>query len=345
INESKRAHNMTTHDYAIGLPRQPDMSDETLQKASWLGYRWFIGEEFDVFDVKLPDFTITRPVTMTKLRSIVARLYDPLGIVAELTLELRYLMRRLTKAGYGNAPSNAKGEILNDDDADAAIDTITWCDNILKSDRVWAPRYTPLDTIYAFADASEASIGIDIRTIDGVRLVARMTTVPGGSIPRRELESIRLLLVTLQDILRAARGSVHNCIILGDSSITLFRIKALLRDPTCKKVVSLPRPERRRLDQIYNMVRQMRIDDPHLTISFCHIRSMYNLADRLTRPRSLYDPSNTPTWTVVKNELNEPSLVAFKVNEFLRFEDDEVIDTLSDSLSSDASPMGVYPKE
>ncbi|KAF4749640.1 hypothetical protein FOZ62_029390 [Perkinsus olseni] len=338
INQAKRAHNLDTYDYAIGVPRQPNLDDENLRKASWLNYRWFISPDVDVFDVKLPEMVMVRPVTLSQLKSVVARLYDPLGILAEITLELRYLMRTVHDKGYETAKSNPKGELLDEDDSTFAESTISWCDIFLHDPRVLAPRYVDLRALYCFCDASEFGIAWDICISDGIRVAAWVITQAGGTIPRRELESARLVMLTLREIIAAAQGLVHRCVILSDSSIALYRMKTILANPHSKKIAALPKPEVRRLNHIYDIVQGLVEAEPSLDLTFRHVRSAYNVADALTRPRAMRDLSRSePSWAEVVEEINKESILCFTANlaDGFRREDAMAVDEDVDVLLSD----------
>ncbi|KAF4647612.1 hypothetical protein FOZ61_003934, partial [Perkinsus olseni] len=269
---------------------------------SWLGYRWFIATDCDVMDVKLPDLQVPDGVlNLDTLRSVTARLFDPLGLLSEVTLQLRCMMKTLHDMGYGTGEHASLGVELRSSEQEYVMEVLQRCNDYLSSDRVLPPRYVDLSEVWMYADASEMAMAWDMRDKVGTRVEAKVITSRHGSIPLRELEALRLAVVALERLVTMKTTGVVRATVMSDSTITLHRLRWVLTDRHSAKVEALPQPEYRRLQHICDLVGNIRRAAPTCELLFQHVRSSANLADRLTRPGDIEEPIGD--WDEVSNEV------------------------------------------
>ncbi|EER12830.1 gag/pol/env polyprotein, putative [Perkinsus marinus ATCC 50983] len=324
-NPEKRAHNLDTCGNVIGVGAfVEDVLASTTH--SWLGYRWYVDDSVDVVDIRLPDFDLPTTLSMSILRSTVARLFDPLGLWNEVVLELRVLLRGLHDQGFGIRKGGViikdllvgEAEVHARSCIDSILNTIEGCNNYLRSNRYLPPRYIDMSDIVCFCDASDLAVATDCRDRkQGQRIFSRLSTHVGGTIPRRELEAVRIGILSVEQLSSAIghRVPIRRCVIASDSLVSLYRIRSilLLKDSSKSKFDKVGKPEQRRLIHIYDLVHRILTENNDMVLEFRHVSSSQNVADRLTRPSSLLCDEDHK-WQSISNVLDGSSIMCFNVS-------------------------------
>ncbi|EER06602.1 cathepsin b, putative [Perkinsus marinus ATCC 50983] len=96
VHQDKRMSNLDTGEDCIGrgVSKEKILS-EKFRTGGWLGYDWLCGERIDVIDVRLRQIELAKEskVTESALRSAFGKFFDPMGLFAEVSLELRWAAR------------------------------------------------------------------------------------------------------------------------------------------------------------------------------------------------------------------------------------------------------------
>jgi hypothetical protein len=171
-----------------------DLSCDNLPQDRALGISWDIQQDVFVFSVKLPE----RPETRRGILSIIASIFDPLGLVVPVTLESKMLLQKLCS------------QKLDWDDKISQQDSTTWkrCLTELKKLQGMKIRrcFRPLDfgipvkfELHCFSDASLRGFGavayIRMTNVKGqvscslVLGKSRLAPLKCQSIPRLELSA------------------------------------------------------------------------------------------------------------------------------------------------------------
>ncbi|KAF4648824.1 hypothetical protein FOL47_002734, partial [Perkinsus chesapeaki] len=334
-NPRKRVHNLDTDEESIGMPVYCSDISGMDWTHTWLGYKWLVDRTVDVMDIKRPMLELEVPLTMTNLRSVLARLFDPLGLWNEITLEFRAIVRELHEQGFG---IRKKGiiykDIIDDEKATVVREKVQACNDFINSNRLLPARFVDMSDIVVFTDASSYAMSVDCRSRgDGSRIFSRLSTHSGGTIPRRELEALRMGVLSVKQLTKSInnRISVYRCVIVSDSMITLYRVRhVLLFHGTSSKMEKLGKPEQRRLNHIYDLVYSLLQENRCMVLEFRHSASTWNVADRLTRPCSLLCDSNID-WSSVTNHFQNETLMHFEVSfDSLNADVLNVIDTIEE---------------
>ncbi|KAF4740547.1 hypothetical protein FOZ63_015815, partial [Perkinsus olseni] len=179
VHEDKRMTNLGTDEAVIGRELSKDAAQhEGLKIGGWLGYDWLCGERGDVVDVRLKQIEVAKnsEVTESRLRSAFGKFFDPMGLFAEVSLELRWAARLAHEQLKERRKTFEDGtDIVDEDTASIISSTIATCNSFLQSNRNLPPRYLDVSTLFVFVDASEACIAIDIRVESGFRLLAKFS--------------------------------------------------------------------------------------------------------------------------------------------------------------------------
>ncbi|EER13108.1 conserved hypothetical protein, partial [Perkinsus marinus ATCC 50983] len=195
VHQDKRMSNLDTGEDCIG---RGVSKEKILSEKFRTGDR--IGEGIQGHGV-CPEISIWQDLP--------GKFFDPMGLFAEVSLELRWAARLAHESLKQRRKDFEDGtDIVDEETASIILSTITACNSFLHSDRILPPRYLDVSTLFVFVDASEACIAIDIRAGSGARLFAKFSVTPGGTIPRRELEAMRLGIEQLYSIVTALRSKV-----------------------------------------------------------------------------------------------------------------------------------------
>ncbi|EER19801.1 hypothetical protein Pmar_PMAR027174 [Perkinsus marinus ATCC 50983] len=176
VHQDKRMSNLDTDEDCIGQEvSKKNILSEKFRTGGWLSYDWLCGERVDVFDVRLRQIELakTSKVTESALRSAFGKFFDPMGLFAEVSLELRWAARLAHERLKQRRKDFEDGmDILDEETASIILSTVTACNSFLQSDRIPPPRYLDVSTLFVFVDASEACIAIDIRVGSSARIFA-----------------------------------------------------------------------------------------------------------------------------------------------------------------------------
>ncbi|EER11895.1 hypothetical protein Pmar_PMAR008513, partial [Perkinsus marinus ATCC 50983] len=167
VHQDKRMSNLDMDEDCIGREvSKEEILSEKFRTGGWLGYDWICGERVDVIDVRLRQIELAKEskVTESALRSAFGKFFDPMGLSAEVSLELRWAARLAHERLKQRRKDFEDGmDILDEETASIILSNITACNSFLQSDRILPPRYLDVSTLFVFVDASEACIAIDIR--------------------------------------------------------------------------------------------------------------------------------------------------------------------------------------
>ena len=171
------------------------LEDSTLPQESALGLQWNVEGDFFTYTINLKD----KPATRRGLLGTTASLYDPLGLVAPVTLVLKLMQQELCRL-----------QLDWDDDIgdDKAAAVTKWKDatanlSTIKLPRSFQPGPSALSEreLHIFCDASESAYGVvaylKVTSEDGVFVTillgkSRVSPLKTISIPRLELTAATL---------------------------------------------------------------------------------------------------------------------------------------------------------
>jgi len=239
-----------------------------------LGLIWHIdSDSFSLkpFDATLPAFT------RNGLLSLLGSIYDPLGFVDPIKLQLKSFLSIPTDQCFT-------------EEIRSLIQT--FCDSLPSLFHLRWPRHCAGQTLYGFCDASQSAYGFCLYLHDTVTnnmsfIYGRSKIVPAKlnrTIPELELLSLYALLKALPDITKFY--DIEDIRIFSDSMINLQRLQ---HPPNhFKSFVSSKLFSIQRLATQYNM-------------QFYHIRSASNPADIFSRCISISD------FVQIKNLYNRPA--------------------------------------
>ena len=144
INEEERGKDI----------RSLDLDKDQLPTDRALGLQWRVEDDTFGFDILIPE----KPHTLRGILSMVSSVYDPLGILAPLTIPAKQLLQQLCKQGYGwdePIPTEQSKQWIN------------WIQDLPKLSEFIVPRCIkpnnfgePLSfQLHHFADASKIGYG------------------------------------------------------------------------------------------------------------------------------------------------------------------------------------------
>ncbi|KAF4699649.1 hypothetical protein FOZ63_011615, partial [Perkinsus olseni] len=221
---------------------------------------------------------------------ILSSLYDPMGLLLEVDMQGRFLWRDICKV------AKDWSEVLKDKELLERLRRWLF-DAQRQCAGMGTQRFVDLhnESLVVSTDASSDAWGVDVRTsgdTSNSRLMAKGALFPAGqvtwSIPRKELVALHHGLKYLQSassylpiptVLRPLQAPLHGLapqyksrrvLLLCDSEITIYRLRRQSNDR------KLPAPERRRLEEIRALCKE-------LDVVIRHIPSELNLADGITR--------------------------------------------------------------
>ena len=218
------------------LEKIPEKDRETIKRnvtgeyIKALGMFWQPKEDFIVF--KPPEFDYKSKVTKRNILSDVAKMFDPLGLLAPIIVTAKLLMQDLWK-------NNADW----DDDVSDEIEK-NWCafrNDLTSIANIQLPRcvykkdsVVKRTELHGFADASEKAYGacLYIKTIDvddnvTVNLVcskSRVAPLKTITLPHLELCAALLLSKVVTAAIEALTIDFEDVVLWSDSTITLFWI-------------------------------------------------------------------------------------------------------------------------
>lgn len=277
------------------LQQDESSSDECLKT---LGLIWL--PKIDVFKFRVPSIEIVNGVSKRIILSDIAKLYDPLGLLAPTIIISKMFVQSLWKCN------------LDWDDpipADLSEQWNYFRSELIKIKDLKFGRRIIIDApqiiqLHGFADASEKSYGacLYIRSFDKdqnvmVKLVCSKTRVAPIkiiSLPRLELCAALLLSRLVKTILNSIDISFDHVYLWSDSTITL----AWINTPPYKLKTF-----------VANRVNE--IQENTVNYIWNHVESEHNAADIITRgvmPSELFDLT---TWWDGPTFLNS-SIVNFK---------------------------------
>ena len=245
-----------------------EFAEETVTEV--LGLRW--NKRLDVIQIKIPTFQMPTVVTKRAILSSVAKLWDPIGILAPITLRLRILLQSL----WSN-------NLTWDDPVDSQ--TIAEFQNQMRDvdhlrtfwiDRCIEPALSNSIELHEFCDGGEKGYGavvwLRIFSTEGLKLKfiaakSYVTSLKKRSIPRIELMSAVILTRLIANI----RKELPCCQVYmwTDSAVLLHWLK--MSANRFKPFVSARVQEIR--DTLDNDIS-----------CFRYVKSKLNPADALTKP-------------------------------------------------------------
>ncbi|XP_075533172.1 uncharacterized protein LOC142566217 [Dermacentor variabilis] len=212
-------------DHAQGLKNLDFGTDASLTQRS-LGLLWDIGDDSFVFRAPRQD----RPYTRRGVLSTVNSLYDPLGFVAPITVQGKYLLRDLVTKGYDwDTPLSDEKKQRWDE----------WKNSLQTLQHLHVRRtYTPVSTleagsrdIHVFSDASTRAVAavayLRVTDKQGDRHVgfvmgkAKLAPQPEHTIPRLELCAAVLAVEMTDSILRELGFRPNSVTFYTDSKVVL----------------------------------------------------------------------------------------------------------------------------
>ena len=237
-----------------------------------LGLHWNKG--LDVIQVKVPTFAAPKVITKRTMLSCIAKLWDPLGALAPVTVSLRILMQSLWSRNL------TWDEAV---DEDTASEFVKQMEDIDQLQSFWfnrciisAPSNDSIE-LHGFCDGGEkaygAAVWMRVPTDDGFHLnfVAAKSFVSPlkkKSIPRIELLAAVILTRLIATICDTLPCSKSNVTLWTDNAIVLHWLKMPV---TCyKPFVST------RIQEINETFTD--------TSPFRYVKSALNPADALTKP-------------------------------------------------------------
>lgn len=194
-----------------------------------LGIAWQPNE--DKFLFQIPSIETSNHLTKRLILSQLAKLYDPLGLLAPVIISAKILLQQMwkTKTDWDDIVNSDVLEQWN------KFQSTLPCLNELRIDRIIVCDNPVSIELHGFSDASEAAYGacVYIRSIDysgniSVKLVcskSRVAPIKSISIPRLELCGALLLSRLVKTTLSALEISFNNVFLWCDSTITLAWIK------------------------------------------------------------------------------------------------------------------------
>ncbi|XP_075534522.1 uncharacterized protein LOC142568489 [Dermacentor variabilis] len=212
-------------DHAQGLKNLDFGTDASLTQRS-LGLLWDIGDDSFVFRAPRQD----RPYTRRGVLSTVNSLYDPLGFVAPITVQGKYLLHDLVTKGYDwDTPLSDEKKQRWDE----------WKNSLQTLQHLHVRRtYTPVSTleagsrdIHVFSDASTRAVAavayLRVTDKQGNRHVgfvmgkAKLAPQPEHTIPRLELCAAVLAVEMTDSILRELDFQPNSVTFYTNSKVVL----------------------------------------------------------------------------------------------------------------------------
>ena len=259
---------------------------ETNESLKILGLKWFPSDDCFAFQGLEVDENLI--ITKRVVLSLVARLFDPLGLITPFSIFLKCIFQDLWKLGIGwdtEVPAEHRTKVLS------------WISDLekLKSYRVSRPytdrpwRKIASVQLHAFGDASEKAYGACVYLVtksdDGIQKVslvlskARVAPVKRVTLPRLELLGALLASQLVEFVRKALELDKECCFCWTDSMVVLnwirgdsFRWKPFVAN---------------RVSQIQEIV-----SPSH----WSHCKGVENPADLVTRGVSASDLMNSDMW-------------------------------------------------
>ncbi|CAG7720691.1 unnamed protein product [Allacma fusca] len=199
------------------------------EKGGFLLRKW-TSSDADVLDAFTVQSRKSSKVTKRIILSEIARVFDPLGFLAPITVRGKIIMQQLwsSSIGWDSTPSE-----------DRVSEWIAYQTDLMLIKSIRIPRWVNQDDVistqlHGFSDASTKAYAaaIYIRTIsrDGnvvVRLVAsksRVSPIKTTSIPRLELCATELLAHLMEAVVAAFPVKIEEIYAWTDSTVTLYWI-------------------------------------------------------------------------------------------------------------------------
>ncbi|KAF4750142.1 hypothetical protein FOZ62_007242, partial [Perkinsus olseni] len=160
----------STQQYASVQRFEEDGFPMAVQKTVWynqkeaakvFGVVW-LGAEEDALKVGF-QATSVPPTTRRSVLAMLNSLYDPLGLLLELSMKGRLIMRKI--ASYDWDTTLPK---------DLCTEAADWMKNVQKAaETTKVPWLVDCKGLLVYADASQLAWGVDVRPPEGIRVVAR----------------------------------------------------------------------------------------------------------------------------------------------------------------------------
>jgi ribonuclease HI len=224
-NSLKVLENIPIEDRASEI----DLNKGGLPSIKTLGLMWIASQDVFTFKVDTP---IIDKVTKRTFLSQVARLFDPLGLIAPFTTTAKILLQEMWTNGYGwddEVPQYLTNKVQQ------------WLNQWQEMRSVAVPRYMRLDAevrsirLHTFVDASEEAYGSVVYAVhtylDGSkssRIVAgksRVAPLKAYSIPRLELMAAILGLRLVQEVAATLEVGMDEVTLWSDSMNVLGWIR------------------------------------------------------------------------------------------------------------------------
>ncbi|XP_044727788.1 uncharacterized protein LOC123291538 [Chrysoperla carnea] len=186
---------------------------------SVLGLQW--DPESDTLSFKIN--SVVHKCTKRNILSTIARIFDPLGIIAPVILQAKLMIQNIwiLKLGWDDVPPDSVVKL--------------WSQFVLEMPQLVSfkiPRSLGVGdnpiTLVAFADASLKAYGgvVYIKTRNNVELLcakSKVAPLKTVSIPRLELLGVHLLAKLIHKVIETynRRSSIENIYVFSDSSIAL----------------------------------------------------------------------------------------------------------------------------
>ena len=207
-----------------------DLDKGHLPCVKTLGVLWSAKEDVFTFKVNMPDSSF-QP-TKRSLLSLIARLFDPLGVLSPFVIRAKVLVQEVWISGQ-----DWDEPLLND----VTMRVKEWCSELPKLTEIKIPRCLHVDKqislkqLHTFVDASETAYGaatyLHCTYVDGsvsCRFVAARTRVAplkSISIPRLELMAAVLGLQLATVVSSAIEVDLHSAVFWVDNSNVLWWIR------------------------------------------------------------------------------------------------------------------------
>ena len=262
----------------------------TVRTVKILGIRWNLDRDVMVYN--LPDFKSSQPVTKRSTLAFVASVFDPLGLISPILLQIRCFISQLWEE-----ESKWDDRISSEKEAEWHSITQSWKNTKLEIPRKVLPKAEPTNfelaasaagqttyQLHAFADASGYGLGttIYLRTKNDQTIVTNLIFAKSkvkppklkNSIPRLELQAVLNTAKSLGFVQKQLKTQIQSSRIYTDSKCVLDWLRSANKNGTY-------------IDNRVSLIREYNVR---------HVIGTDNPADLASRGSNPTELSNNETW-------------------------------------------------
>nr|CAD2175834.1 unnamed protein product [Meloidogyne enterolobii] len=280
-----REYISSSTDVMSALPEEDKLQQK---QAKVLGITWDVQSDEVLFE--LPAMKSNSTITRRTVLSVLAGIFDPLGLIGPCTLEAKKFFQKLWDESHGWDTELSIGESEHWKRICA-----DWNGSIIRQERFVLGQNTDIQ-IHVFTDASEASYAaaVYLRSESKTRLVFSKVRLT----PRKAREKMTIPRMELMGVLLGVRATafvsaqIHRSItathLWCDSQIVLAWIKSKETQPVF----------------VENRLREIRKQE---NMTFHYVNTSFNPADVATRGTTAAQLMNTKLWWNGPIWINAPS--------------------------------------